>query len=141
MSKFAAILCLIAVVTAQVPMLACASDCQDVIVSAGADHDCHIAGHHHHHDHFHYHGCVGHSHGPCDEEGEEGGADHELIQNQVVSSVVRVELPDHDVVPTWFDVDLVTCECVTTQAALEAAHQAEPDPVPVPLPASVRLLL
>lgn len=30
---------------AQVPLIACASDCQDVLVSAGADHSCHAEPH------------------------------------------------------------------------------------------------
>lgn len=39
--KAAALLCLLAIVVAQVPLLACAADCQDVLVSAAGDHSCH----------------------------------------------------------------------------------------------------
>ena len=170
MPKLSALLCLLAIIAAQVPMLACASDCQAIMVSAAAGHDCHVAGHHHkghakaqielQDEDFHYHGCVGHSHrsrsrhGPAHSEqsdkqpcGEEEGedehpiADHQLIHAPVIVDGAFVELPEHLRLHTLLVFDLGASAHPSAHAALEAAHQAEPDPIPFPLPASTRLLL
>ena len=84
-SRISALLCLLAIAVAQVPLLACASDCQDVIVSAGGAHSCHKTERHtvvsalahrtaHHHvadqhvaDRHVEDGCCGHSHGPIEQ--------------------------------------------------------------------------
>ena len=123
-------------------MLACASDCQDVIVSAAAGHDCHVAGEHMEHEHFHYHGCVGHSHGPCgSDDPHSESAEHELIQNQIVHTAMRVALPDAGAQQAWTLLALQLSSEPTDGTAGRAVHDAELDPVPVPQPASVRLLL
>lgn len=138
---------------AQVPLLTCASDCQDTIVSAAMGHDCHVAGRHVERKDFHYHGCVGHSHGtPCDDSGEQapddetpgdapGDGSHELIQVSVLAAGVRVALPAPEIRPLVLaPVDALSL-LSQERTILEAAHQSDPDPVPVPPPASVRLLL
>ena len=127
-------------------MLACASDCQDIMVSAAAGHDCHVAKPQSQRaEHFHQYGCVGHSPPPRSEkplgEDEPQGADHQVMHTPVIADSVFVELPEPLLLNVVLALELSAPAQPNAHAALEAAHQAEPDPEPVPLPASVSLLL
>ena len=72
---------------------------------------------------------------------EHPSADHQLIHAPVLVDGVFVELPEHVRLNTPLAFDLGASAQPSAHAALEAAHQAEPDPIPFPLPASTRLLL
>jgi len=143
-SKVAPVLCLLAIVAAQVPMIACASDCQETLVSAAGDHSCHAPA-----EEARRHGCHFHGHGALDQrdhheepvEEDHPEAVHELVQISVLSAGYRLVLPEHTYTSAPLDLATEAAGLPTIHDALEAAHRAEPDPVPVPLPASVRLLL
>ena len=145
-SKVGILLCALAVLTVQVPLLACDSDCQALLVSVAADHKCHTpgahspcAGHHHHGSGIGHAGC--HSDAPDHGTEHPDGGEHEVIQVAAVSAGVRLTLPAHSVQGRMVMAVVATAQLPSSGISWEASYARDSDPIAVPPPASVRLLL
>ena len=153
-----ATLCVLAVLTAQVPLIACDSDCHALLVSAALGHDCHTrdcnpegaqasvpsdAGHSHVCGHQEcHHEAPGQEHGTGDGDGgDPDGGEHEVIPVPTLRGGVRLTLPVLSVLGAALPSAPDALALPAAQLRHELVRAGEMDPRPCPPLGSVRLLL